>query len=304
MAKKILLLDTSHLLFRAFYAFPQNLLDPQKNHVNAIFGVAQMIFSLLETYHPTHIFAAQDLPKKTKRSELFEAYKGQRPDLDPNLKSQIPRIYEMLKAMNICVLSEEGYEADDVIATVSEHFRGKDEVEVCIVTGDQDAFQLIGDNVVVLRPIKTEMRRYTAGLLMAEKSLFPAQIPDFKGMAGDLSDNLKGVEGIGEKTAISLLDAYQTLEGIYEALQNGEIKGSVAKKLEAGKDAAFFTRELATLHRDVPLQYFQEDLGEVSRFALPEACAFFASIGSNSLQRRAKMIFGEQKKEKEAQTLF
>lgn len=306
MAKNIILLDTSHLLFRAFYAFPQNLLDPEKNPINAVFGVAQMLFSIIESQKPTHIFAAQDLPKKTKRAEIFEDYKGHRPELDPSLKSQIPRIYEMLHAMNICVLSEEGYEADDVIATVAEYFRGKEEINVGILTGDQDAFQLIGENVMVLRPVKNDIKTYTAGILMAEKSLFPSQIPDYKGLAGDPSDNLKGVEGIGEKTATLLLEKYGNLEGIYEALEKGEIKGAQSEKLKNGKEIAFFTREMATLHKNAPLSHFSEINGEIERFHIENACHFFKSIGSNSLQRRARSIFAkeEEKTNSEVQSLF
>lgn len=292
MSKKIILIDTSHLMFRAFYAFPKSLLDPTSSPINAVFGVAQMMMSIIEQQKPTHVFAAQDLPTKTKRSVLFEGYKAQRSELDPDMRIQIPRVYDMLRSMNIAIYSEAGYEADDVIATIAEYFRTKEDTQVGILTGDQDAFQLIGENVEVFRPIKNDIRVYTDAFLMAEKSLLPCQIPDFKALSGDPSDNLKGVEGIGEKTAIKLLEEYSHLEGIYTALGNNTIQGALAKKLSAGKEIAFFTRTLATLHRDVPLQDFGEEKGLLSNICIEGACDFFQSIGSNSLQKRMRSIFG------------
>lgn len=296
MAKKILLLDVSHLFFRAFYAFPRNLTDQNKAPINAVFGVAQMLMTAIEKEKPDYIFGGKDLSKKTFRSEKLESYKGGRPEMDEDLRSQIPRVYECLESMGIPLFSEEGYEADDIIGTIAERFRGNEEFEVEILTGDADAFQLIGENIVVLKPSKGENERYCRDNLFIKKGFYPEEVIDFKGMAGDSSDNLKGIVGIGEKGAIKLIREHGNLEKIYEALEAGKIKGAIAKKLETGKDDAFFTRDMATLELTRPLENFSLEAGEIQNFSLSGAMEFFASIGSNSLQTRIQNILGGEEK--------
>lgn len=298
MAKKILLLDVSHLFFRAFYAFPRNLTDREKRPINAVFGVAQMLMSAIERENPHFIFGGKDLAKKTFRSEKLESYKGQRPELDDDLRQQIPRIYEMLNAWGVPVFSEEGYEADDILASLAEMYRGNPEYIIEILTGDADAFQLIGDNVFVLKPSKGDHERFDTDVLFTKKNLYPAEIPDFKGMAGDSSDNLKGVEGIGEKGATDLIREFGSLEQIYKALQEEKIKGAKAKKLMTGKEDAFFTRDLVLLYRDIHFPNFELENGRMNNFSIEGACQFFESIGSNSLQNRIKNVFGNNEEEK------
>lgn len=292
MAKKILLLDVSHLFFRAFYAFPRNLSDTEKKPINAVFGVAQMLLTTIEKERPDYIFGGQDLAKKTIRSEKMESYKGQRPELDDDLRQQIPRIYEMLSALQLPVFAKEGYEADDIIASISEIYRGKEGIEVEILTGDADAFQLIGENVMVLKPAKGENERFDREYLFEKKGFYPEEVAEYKGMAGDSSDNLKGVAGIGEKGAIKLIREFGDLEGIYAALEKGEIKGAMAKKLEAGREDAFFTREMAQLYTDIELPDFDLEKGKITNFSVEGACQFFADIGSQSLQKRTQSVLG------------
>lgn len=292
MVKKILLLDVSHLFFRAFYAFPRNLTDSEKNPINAVFGVAQMLMTVLEKRCPDIVLGGKDLPSPTLRSKQLESYKGNRPELDDDLRQQIPRIYEFLEAFGVPVFSEEGYEADDMIASLAEKYRGDERYQIEILTGDADAFQLIGDNIVVLKPLKGgEVEVIDREVLFEKKSLYPEEIIDFKGMAGDGSDNLKGVEGIGEKGAVGLIRLYGNLEQIYEAWSRGEIKGAKAKRLEEGREDAFFTRDMARLYRTRECSEEKIKQGSVQSFSVEGACQFFESIGSQSLQTRIKNLF-------------
>ncbi len=291
MSKKILLLDVSHLFFRAFYAFPRNLTDPQNNPINAVFGVAQMLLSVIEKEKPDYIFGGKDLAKKTLRHERMPDYKGGRPEMDPDLRQQIPRVFDFFSALELPVFAEEGHEADDVIATLSENFRGNEDFEVEILTGDADAFQLIGDNVKVLKPAKGENAPFTREVLFEKKGFYPEEVIEYKAMAGDPSDNLKGVAGIGEKGAVGLIREFGTLEGIYAALEKGLIKGAKAKKLEADRENAFFTRDMATLVRDLEISGFDLEAGKIENFNIQKTLEYFQSdLGSRSLQTRIKTV--------------
>jgi DNA polymerase-1 len=289
--KTILLLDVSHLFFRAFYAFPRNLTDPQKKPINAVFGVAQMLLSVIEKEKPDFIFGGKDLSSKTIRHQEMPEYKGGRPELDDDLRVQIPRVFHFFDALNLPVFHHEGWEADDIIASISEKFRGNEEYHIKILTGDADALQLIGENVQVLKPAKGENELLSREKLFEKKSLYPEEIIDFKAIAGDSSDNLKGIVGIGEKGAVGLIRDFGNLESIYQALEEGKIKGAKAKKLAEGKENAFFTRKMATLHRELPLQEFDTEQGNIQKFSLPNAIDYFQNeLGSRSLQTRIKTV--------------
>jgi len=301
MSKKILLIDISHLFFRAFYAFPRNLTDPEKKPINAVFGVAQMLLSAIEKEKPDYIFGGKDLAGKTIRAEKMEAreqereseetYKGGRPELDPDLRQQIPRVYDFMKALGLPMYEEKGYEADDIIASIAEKFRGKEGFEIEILTGDADAFQLIGENVKVLKPSKGENIPYDREVLFEKKGYYPEEVVDFKAMAGDSSDNLKGVAGIGEKGAIKLIREFGTLENIFEALDQGKMKGAVEKKLTAGREDAFFTQYMARLYRDLEISDFDLESGNIQNFTLPKVIEYFQEeLGSRSLQTRVKTV--------------
>ncbi len=295
--KKILLIDVSHMFFRAYYAFPRNLRDRNGDPINAIFGVAQILLSVIEKQKPDYIFGAKDLGKKTIRSEKMEEYKGHRPEIDNDLRVQIPRVYEMLMSWGIPVYSVENYEADDVIASIAQKYNGNKEFMVEIVTGDADAFQLISSNISVLKPSKGENIVFTRDHLFETKGLYPEEICDFKGLAGDSSDNLKGVIGIGEKGAVGLIRTYGDLDAIYKAVEEGVVKGAKQKKLIAGKKDAYFTKEIATLYRDLHIDGFVLEDGNVNDFTLDIACMYFEEeLGSNILQKRIKEVFGYDEK--------
>lgn len=288
--KKILLIDVSHLFFRAFYAFPKNLKDSLGNDINAVFGVSQMIFSILEIRKPDYIFGGKDLSSSTIRSKKLDSYKKNRPSLDESLKNQIPKIYEFFDSINIPVFCKEGYEADDILAFISSKYKNNLNYEVEILTGDADAFQLISDNIFVLKPLKGSIEKYDKEYLFKKKNLYPSEIIDFKALAGDISDNLKGVSGIGEKGATDLIRNFGCLEKIYKAVDNNEIIGKKKENLINGKKDAFFTRDMARLYCDFELENFSLNKGSFNDLNLNKSCEFFKSIGSVSLQKRAKEI--------------
>jgi len=290
--KKILLIDVSHMFFRAYYAFPRNLRDENGEPINAIFGVAQILLSAIERHKPDYIFGAKDLGKKTVRSEVMPEYKGHRPEMDDDLRVQIPRVYEMLLSWGMPLYSVENYEADDVIASIANMYDGNADFKIEVLTGDADAFQLISENVSVLKPSKGENIEFTRDVLFEKKGLYPEEIIDFKGMAGDSSDNLKGVVGIGEKGAITFIREYGDLDKIYEAVEAGLIKGAKQKKMIAGKEDAYFTRDMARLYRSLEIDGYDLNDGLLSDFTIDLACLYFdQELGSNTLQNRMKAIF-------------
>ncbi len=299
--KKILLIDISHMFFRAYYSFPRNLRDGNGDPINAIFGVAQILLTAIERHKPDYIFGAKDLGKKTIRSDKMPEYKGHRPEMDDDLRVQIPRVYEMLLSWGMPIYSVENYEADDVIASIAEMYKGDSNFTVEILTGDADAFQLISDNVSVLKPSKGENIEFTREVLFEKKGLYPEEIIDFKGMAGDVSDNLKGVAGIGEKGAITFIREYGDLDKIYEAVDAGLIKGARQKKMIAGKDDAYFTKEMARLYRNLQIEDFNLEDGCLKDFTIDIACMYFnEELGSNTLQNRIKTIFNYEDTEEES----
>ena len=291
-AKKILLIDVSHMFFRAYYAFPRNLRDRNGEPINAIFGVAQILLSAIERHKPDYIFGAKDLGKKTVRSEIMPEYKGHRPDMDDDLRVQIPRVYEMLLSWGMPLYSIENYEADDVIASIANMYDADIDFKIEILTGDADAFQLISENISVLKPTKGENIEFTRDVLFEKKGLYPEEIIDFKGMAGDSSDNLKGVAGIGEKGAITFIRKYGNLDKIYEAVEAGLVKGAKQKKMIAGKEDAYFTRDMARLYRNLVIDGYDLSDGLLANFTIDIACMYFEQeLGSNTLQNRIKTIF-------------
>jgi len=290
--KKILLIDVSHMFFRAYYAFPRNLRDENGEPINAIFGVAQILLSAIERHKPDYVFGAKDLGKKTVRSEMMSEYKGHRPEMDDDLRVQIPRVYEMLLSWGMPLYSVENYEADDVIASIANMYDGNVDFKIEVLTGDADAFQLISENISVLKPSKGENIEFTRDVLFEKKGLYPEEIIDFKGMAGDSSDNLKGVVGIGEKGAITFIREYGDLDKIYEAVEAGLIKGAKQKKMIAGKEDAYFTRDMARLYRNLEIDGYDLNDGLLSDFTIDLACLYFdQELGSNTLQNRMKAIF-------------
>ncbi len=259
--KKLMLLDANSLLNRAFYGI-RMLTNSQGQPTNAIYGFFNMLLKYMGQEHPDGICAAFDLKAPTFRHKFSEQYKAQRKGMPDELASQLEPTKEILRAMGIPVLSLEGYEADDIIGTVSLKCE-QEKVSCVIVSGDKDDLQLVGEYTTV-KLIRTAMGKTTEEDITPEKmneiyGMTPKQFIDLKAIMGDTSDNISGVAGIGEKGATTLINTFGSLEAIYEQLDHPSVTPKMKEKLTAGKQAAFNSRYLATIDRQVPLEISLED---------------------------------------------
>ncbi|WP_350346671.1 DNA polymerase I [Heyndrickxia faecalis] len=250
--KKLILIDGNSIAYRAFFALP--LLNNDKGiHTNAVYGFTMMLSKILEEEKPTHILVAFDAGKTTFRHETYSEYKGTRQKTPPELSEQFPLIRELLDAHGIERYELENYEADDIIGTLSKKAEEEGFI-VKVISGDKDMTQLVSPKTTVMITRKgiTDMEAYTPAHVEEKYGLTPHQIIDMKGLMGDSSDNIPGVPGIGEKTAIKLLKQFPTVEELLGHIR--EVSGKkLQEKLEAHKDQALMSKELATIHRDIPL---------------------------------------------------
>nr|WP_154275998.1 DNA polymerase I [Staphylococcus aureus] len=259
IVNKLVLIDGNSLSFRAFYALPL-LSNKAGIHTNAVYGFAMLLEKILKEEKPNHFLVAFDAGKTTFRHEKYSEYKGGRQKTPPELSEQFPYIRQLLDAYHIKRYELDNYEADDIIGTLSKE-ADKAGFQTIIITGDRDLTQLATDNVTIYYTKKgvTDVDHYTPDFI-AEKynGLTPNQIIDMKGLMGDTSDNIPGVAGVGEKTAIKLLNQFDTVEGVYEHLD--EISGKKLKeKLQNSKEDALMSKELATINVDSPIEVKLED---------------------------------------------
>ncbi|MBO5022441.1 MAG: DNA polymerase I [Clostridia bacterium] len=281
---KLLLIDGNSIANRAFYALP--FLSNQKGQPSgAVFGFANIIIKLLQEEKPTHVVVAFDHARKTFRNQMYSEYKMQRKPTPEELIVQFPVIKEMLQTMGIFCVEQEGIEADDIIGTISKNFNG----EKYILSGDRDLFQLIDDTTTVLFTKKgvSDLDRVNESRLNEIFGIKPNQIPDLKGLMGDASDNIPGVKGVGEKTAISLLENYQNIENLYKNMEN--IGGKLKEKLQNDKDSAFLSKQLATIARDCDVKCEDNNL----KFAMPfneNVYQFFKEWNFSSLLKNTNLF--------------
>lgn len=245
-------------MHRAYHALPKTFKDEKGEPTNAVYGVASMIISIFDSIKPDYAVAALDGKKPTFRSEEFTSYKAHRAELDPDLVSQIPKVFEIIDAFNIKKLVLEGYEADDIIGTLATKFASPN-VNVIIASNDRDLWQLINDNVSVMLPNTQGPSEWLGQKeVEARMNLRPDQIPDYKGLRGDVSDNIPGVHGVGEKTAQKLIAEFGSIENIYKNLQKVS-PDSLRKKLEESYETAVLSKKLATIIINAPLTMDLED---------------------------------------------
>ncbi|MGI2326367.1 DNA polymerase I [Planococcus sp. YIM B11945] len=258
MAKKILLLDGNSLAYRAFFALPL-LTNEQGVHTNAVYGFTMMLQKILEEEQPTHMMVAFDAGKTTFRHATFSEYKGGRQKTPPELSEQFPYLRKLIEAYQIKSYELPNYEADDIIGTLSLEAE-KSGDEVIVISGDKDLTQLASPSttVYITRKGITDIEKYTVEHIREKYGLAPEQIIDMKGLMGDASDNIPGVPGVGEKTALKLLAAYGTVEGVYAAID--EQKGKMKEKLAANEDLAYISKKLATIERQAPIEVSIDEL--------------------------------------------
>ena len=242
------------MLYRAFYALPQSIATTSGLPTNALYGFTSMVLKLLGGVEEVGIGVVWDAGKPQFRMEVFPEYKANRSTMPEELKAQLDHLDEILEAMNIPTIKAEGFEADDVLATLSRHI--PENVQLKIVTGDQDAMQLVNGEVKVLRTTRgvSETKEYGREEVIEEYGVTPEQIPDYKALVGDPSDNIPGVKGIGPKGASNLLEEFATVENLYENLEKVKAKGT-RKKLEEGRENAFLSLELARMRFDAPVKF-------------------------------------------------
>jgi DNA polymerase-1 len=253
MSKRLLLIDGHSMAYRAFYALPaENFTTASGQHTNAIYGFATMLLSLLSIEKPTHVAVAFDVSRKTFRSEIFPEYKANRAKTPDEFRSQMSYLHELVSAFGITQFEVEGYEADDVIATITKRAE-KEGAEVFICTGDRDSFQLVNDKTTVLYPKRgvSDLARMTPDAVQEKYGMSPAQYPDFAALRGDPSDNLPSIPGVGEKTAAKWVVEYGSLQ---ELLSNvDKVGGKVGQSLRDSIDNVIRNRELTQLVAEVPL---------------------------------------------------
>ena len=254
MTKRLLLIDGHSMAYRAFFALPaENFTTAQGQHTNAIYGFATMLLSLLSTEKPTHVAVAFDVSRKTFRSEIFPEYKANRAKTPDEFRSQMSYLHELVTAFGITTFEVEGFEADDIIATISKQAE-RENAEVFICTGDRDSFQLVNEKTTVLYPKRgvSDLTRMTPEAVQEKYGMSPEQYPDFAALRGDPSDNLPSVPGVGEKTAAKWIVEYGSL---HELIANiDKLGGKVGQSLRDSVNDVIRNRELTQLVANVPLE--------------------------------------------------
>ncbi|WP_290459413.1 DNA polymerase I [Romboutsia ilealis] len=280
--ERLLILDSNSLLNRAFYAIP-TLTNNEGTHTNAVFGFTNMLFKMKEEIKPDYIVAAFDRKAPTFRHKEYEDYKAGRKKMPPELAEQFPIIKDVLNLLAVNIYEIDGFEADDIIGTLA-RFAESNGIEVFIVTGDKDALQLATDNikVVITKKGVTETAVYNRETFETEFGVTPTQYIDVKGLMGDKSDNIPGVPGVGEKTAFKLISTYGSIEGVLSSID--EISGKKLKEnLENYSEQAIFSKKLATIMTEVPIEFDLEDIKSQENYNKEELKKLFLKLQMKSL---------------------
>ena len=256
--KKLIIIDSNSIIHRAYHALPP-LTTKKEELVNAVYGFLLVFFKAIREFQPDFIAATFDFPAPTFRHKKYKEYKAKRPPAPEELYQQIPKVKEVLKAFNVPIFEKEGFEADDIIGTIA-HLAPKrqiiPEVETIILSGDLDVLQLINPKTKIysLRKGVKDIILYDEDLVKEKYGgLMPEQLLDFKALKGDPSDNIPGVPGIGEKTAVELIKEFGSLENLYQNLE--KLKPKLKESLLLQKEQAFFSKELAEIKTNVPIDF-------------------------------------------------
>jgi len=287
--KRLIIIDGNSIINRAFYALP-DMTNSEGLHTNAVYGFTRMLFKIIDDYKPTHISVAFDMKAPTFRHKEFSEYKAGRKKMPNELGQQLQPLKELLDTFNIHRMEMAGFEADDLIGTVAKKAEN-DDFKVYIVTGDKDAIQLASNKTTTLITKKGvgEVEEYNYDSVVERYEMTPTQFIDLKGLMGDKSDNIPGVPGIGEKTGIKLIKEFSSIENLIE--NTNQLKGSVKKKIEENKDQAVFSKKLATIITDVPIEISLDELsyGDYDKNAVIEE---FKKFGFNTLIKQVLAMDG------------
>lgn len=282
---RLLVVDGNSIMNRAFYGImgSKMLMTEDGTYTNAVYGFLAILFKIQEDLKPDYMAVAFDLKAPTARHKMYEGYKATRHKMPEELAMQMPMIKEILTEMNISIIEKEGYEADDVLGTLAK--RGEKEgMDVTILSGDRDTFQLTSDHITVRIPRtkagKTEVEDFDRNKIKEVYGLEPIQLIEVKGLQGDTSDNIPGVPGVGEKTALAMIQTYGTIEKIYEELEAGKaetIKGKTREKMLENKELAFLSKTLGTINLEVPIEESIQEL-QVKQWNKPKVYETFKKL--------------------------
>lgn len=290
--KKFVIIDGNAIMHRAYHAMPR--FETNGKLVNAVYGFISILFSTIEKFQPEYLAVAFDVKGPTFRDKLFKQYKAKRVKPPEEFYQQIPAIWDFVYKMDIPLLTQKGYEADDIIGTIAHRIdKETNNLEVIILTGDQDTLQLVNGSIKVAMPkmgvIKESL--YDKSTVLGKFGLYPEQIIDYKALSGDSSDNIPGVKGIGEKTATALLREYKSIENIYKEIEQNEecflqkFSLSITKKLKDGKEMAQLSKALATIKTDLDLD-FQLSKAKIHDFDEKEVKKYLQQYNFKSLLKR------------------
>ena len=307
---KFVLVDGNSIMNRAFYGIMGSRMLTTKDgkYTNALYGFLAILFRLLEDVEPKYMAVAFDLKAPTARHKMYEGYKANRKGMPDELAEQMPMIKEILRAMNIDIVEMEGYEADDVLGTLS-CYGEKQGLDVIILSGDRDTFQLATNKVTIRIPHtkagKSETDEYNADKIKEKYGIEPKQLIEVKGLQGDTSDNIPGVPGVGEKTALKLIQKYESIDNLYKKIEEGkdDLKGKQREKIVENKDLAILSRTLGTINTQVPIK---DDLNDfkVEEWDKEKLFKIFKELNFNRYIERFNLRgenveTGEKKEDKE-----
>lgn len=290
--ENFVIIDANSVIHRAFHALPP-LTSKDGKVVNAVYGFLLVLFKLIKELKPKYLAACFDLPLPTFRKQAFEEYKAHRKKAPDELYEQIPVVKEVLKKFNVPVFEKAGYEGDDLIGTLAK----KSSKNNIVVSGDLDNMQLVSKNTFVYylnRGVKNAVLYDEKVIKEKYEGLSPKQLIDLKGLRGDVSDNIPGVKGIGEKTALKLIKEFGSIEKLYLKLEKGEAKlpEKIKEKLIDGKEKAFLSRTLGEIMTDVPVEINMKDC-EWGGYDKKEVVEMLRSFGFNSLVKNVSLEEGK-----------
>lgn len=297
---KFVVIDGNSIMNRAFYGLSgRNMLMNKKGiPTNALFGFLTILFKILSEDKPEFLAVAFDLKAPTFRHKMYDGYKAQRKGMPDELATQMPIIKEILDAMNIARVEMEGFEADDILGTLSKKAE-KEGIEVILFTGDRDSFQLIDEKINVKLPVtrggKTETEVYDIEKIKEKYGVSPTLLIDVKGLMGDTSDNIPGVPGIGEKTALGYIQKFSSIENLYENIDDTLVKPKARESLIEFKDLAFLSRTLATINTDIPID-FNEEVYRVKEVNASKLYDIFNDLEFATFIKRLNLESGKETK--------
>ncbi len=292
---KFLLIDLFNLIHRAYHALPKEFSDKAGNPTNAIYGVSSMLITVLQQVSPDYVVAVLDTKVPTFRHVDFTGYKAHRRPMEDMLSVQIPRIKEVVEAFGVKMISADGYEADDLVGTLA--VKNQEHCQMILLSNDHDLWQLASPNIIIMLPSTRGDKIEWIGEkeVMAKLGVTSAQVPDYKGLVGDTSDNIPGVYGIGPKTAGELIKEFGSVEEIYKNINKVQPE-TLRKKLLDGYEQAIMSKKLATLDLNTPTGFSRED-SRYGKLPLETVVPILQSYNFKSLLKRVGVDAGDKVKQ-------